>query len=77
MVQLHARPKNVKPSKDAPKYIPPPDKTCMDEVKEVIHMPKFDDNKVNNGDDYKSIQIEHEITRDLGAYVAGVAKLYR
>ena len=66
----------MKPGKTAPRYVLPEGKTCMDEVKEVIHMPKFDA-KNAIGDEYKSIQIDHEIIRDLGLYVAGIAKMYR
>ena len=56
--------------------MPPEGKTCMDEVKEVIHMPKFD-TKHAIGDDYKSVQIDPDMTRELGLYVTGIAKLYR
>ena len=75
-LQLFARPTGIKASKQAPTYIPPEGKTCMDEVKEVIHMPKFDA-KQAIGDEYKSVQIDPVIIRDLGEYVTGVAKMYR
>lgn len=62
----------------APSFIPPDGSTCMDEVQDFIHMPKFGDHaKKAHTDDYRRIQIDDDITQELGEYVAGIAKMYR
>lgn len=75
--QIFARQKAAtKTSKHAPSYNPPEGTTCMDEVKEVIHMPKFDAKRAH-GDDFKRIQIDAGILQELGDYVTGIAKMYK
>ena len=70
----------VAPSNETapPSYTPPEGSTCMDEVKEVIHMPKFDENQGHhqNGD-FRKIEIDIEIIKLLGQYVSAVARHYR
>lgn len=62
----------------APSFIPPDSSTCMDEVQDYIHMPKFGDHaKKAHTDDYRRIQIDDDIAQELGEYVAGIAKMYR
>ncbi|CAB9518147.1 Receptor-type guanylate cyclase gcy [Seminavis robusta] len=57
----------------APTYHPPEGKTCMDEVKEVIRMPKT----VAKSDERKVSEIPDEALHELGEYVTGIALMYR
>jgi hypothetical protein len=61
----------------APAYKPPEGQTCMDEVKEVIRMPKFDAKTANQTDDCRQIEIDDDVLRELGEYVTGIALMYR
>ena len=49
----------------------------MDEVKEVIHMPKFDAKAADQADDWKQVEISSDVLRELGEYVTGIALMYR
>ena len=50
----------------------------MDEVKEVIHMPKFDEKKGHHQTgNYKMIELDNGIIQLLGEYVAAIASKYR
>jgi len=50
----------------------------MDEVKEVIRMPRFDSKKVaDNSSQFKSLEVDDAVIKNLGEYVAGIATMYR
>lgn len=50
----------------------------MQEVKEVIHMPKFDSKKkAHQTGGYKDIVIDEDFVADLGIFVTAIASMYR
>lgn len=52
-------------------------RTVIDEVKEVIALPKFDAKAARNQQDPRSIQLDKDVTEQLHNYVAVIASLYR
>ena len=62
----------------APTFIPPEGTTCMEEVKHVIHMPRFDSTrKVHQTGKYKGVSVDDEIVKELTDFVAAIASMYR
>ncbi|CAB9514914.1 Receptor-type guanylate cyclase gcy [Seminavis robusta] len=51
--------------------------TVIDEVKEVIALPKFDAKAARNQQDPRTIQLDKEVTDQLHNYVTVIASLYR
>jgi len=67
-----------KSTKHPPTYNPPAGNTCMDEVKEVIHMPEYDaTKKVHNDGGYKEVTIDEDIVAELTSLVTAIASMYR
>ena len=76
--QVYARNNvKIKASKTPPSFIPQQGTTCMDEVKEVIQMPKFDAKAAHQNGQYKQIQISKIVASELSEYVAEIAAMYR
>lgn len=65
-----------KTSREAPFYMPPEGKTCMDEVKGSIQMEKFDIKYVDRNNEFRQITIEPQVVEELREYVKGIASNY-
>ncbi|CAB9498466.1 Receptor-type guanylate cyclase gcy [Seminavis robusta] len=69
---------NLMKGQAAPTFVPAKGTTCMEEVKTVIHMPKFDSTKqAHQMGKYKGISVEDDVVKELTAYVAAIAAIYR
>jgi hypothetical protein len=51
--------------------------TVIDEVKEVIALPRFDAKAVKNQQDARTVTLDKEVTEQLHNYVTVIASLYR
>ena len=51
--------------------------TPIDEVKEIIHLPKFDARAAKNQQDPKTIELDKQVVEQLHNYVTVIASLYR
>jgi hypothetical protein len=58
-------------------YLPPAGKTCLDEVAEVIKLPKFDPELFAKADDWQSIELEEIVSTQLHQYIEIIASMYR
>jgi len=52
------------------------DKTPLDEVAEVIYLPKFCEKSFAQADDHKKVKIEQQVVSQLRNYVAIIASYY-
>ena len=67
----------IKESSSSIVFEPPKGSTCMDEVKTVIEMPKFDAKKAfSTGGDYTKVDISPTVVGLLREYVATISSLY-
>lgn len=57
-------------------YEPPEGKICLDEVREAIHMPKFNAKVIDASLDSNMVEVPYEIVESLQDYVALIAKKY-
>lgn len=73
------RQSGIKESATPISYFPPEGSTCMEEVKTVIGMPKFDSKKVSftTEGDYTKVVISPDVFTGLREYVATISSLYR
>ena len=79
-MKVHVRRQSgTRESKSPFSYRPPEGRTCMQEVKTVIAMPKFDSNKTSftTEGDYTKVIISPEVFSGLREYVATISSLYR
>jgi hypothetical protein len=67
----------VEQSKNPVVYTPSEGKTCLDEVTEVIRLPKFEAKAAAIGDEYKKVQISETVKAQLREYVSIIASSYR
>jgi hypothetical protein len=67
----------VEQSKNPVVYSPSEGKTCLDEVTEVIRLPKFEAKAAAIGDEYKKVQISETVKAQLHEYVSIIASSYR
>jgi hypothetical protein len=51
--------------------------TSLDEVAEVIYLPRFDENSMNNASDYRDVMIDPLVMTQLKELVATIASWYR
>lgn len=51
--------------------------TCMDEVREVIVMEKFDKKTIDTSDAYGKVEISEVVIKELTEYVTMIALMYR
>jgi hypothetical protein len=58
-------------------YQPPAGKTCLDEVAEVIKLPKFDPERFAKVDDWHQIELGQEVSKQLHQYIEIIASMYR
>jgi hypothetical protein len=58
-------------------YNPPEGVTCLDEVKEVIQMPKFDKCAAMAVNDHLNVAIDPDVISQLREYIAIIASAYR
>jgi hypothetical protein len=58
-------------------YLPPAGKTCLDEVAEVIKLPKFDPKLFAKAHDWQSIELEQIVSTQLHQYIDIIASMYR
>jgi hypothetical protein len=58
-------------------YVPPAGKTCLDEVAEVIKLPKFDATLFAKARDWQSIELEQIVSKQLHKYIEIIASMYR
>lgn len=73
---VHAR-GNGATEQAAPFYKAPENKTCMDEVKDVIQMPEFDSKNADHKEEFRKLEIEKQVVEDLTEFVKGIATRYR
>jgi hypothetical protein len=52
-------------------------KTCLDEVAEVIYLPRFSESAFAEAEDYRKVQLDPKVTAQLREFVATVASWYR
>jgi Adenylate and Guanylate cyclase catalytic domain len=55
----------------------PANGTVIDEVVEVVHLPRFDGRAARNQQDPKTVELEKEVVDQLHNYVTVIASLYR
>jgi hypothetical protein len=58
-------------------YQPPAGKTCLDEVAEVIKLPKFDPQRFAKADDWQQVEINPVVSTQLHQYIELIASMYR
>jgi hypothetical protein len=58
-------------------YEPAHGTTCIDEIVEIISMPKFDEKAAIKGIDHHSVEIDPVVARQLHDYVSIIASTYR
>jgi hypothetical protein len=66
----------VKQPHTAVTYFPPEGKTCLDEVTEVIKLPKFDAKLAALENNKKEVEISSEVSSQLREYVSVIASMY-
>jgi hypothetical protein len=66
----------VKQSNAPVVYTPPEGQTCLDEVTEVITLPKFNAKAAALADEYKKVQISDTVRAQLREYVSIIASSY-
>jgi hypothetical protein len=79
ILQIHTRgPSAGKQKKTTPSYFPPNGRTCIQEVQEVIMMPKFDASiRAPKGDALQLVQVDGVVVRELEEYVTAIASMYK
>ena len=54
-----------------------PDKTCLDEVKEIIMLPEFDAQAARTQENPDEIVLDQKVIKQLRSYITAVAHMYR
>ena len=58
-------------------FVPSEERTSLDEVKEVMHMPDFDAETAKALSTHRSVVVSAEVVRDMKEYVSIIAGSYR
>lgn len=58
------------------KYTPTEGKTSLDEVAEVIYLPRFCEKSFAEADDYRRVQIDPQVLKEMREFVSIIASHY-
>ena len=71
------RQSNSKSKPFTPTLMPTPGQSSLDEVAEVIYLPRFNEKKFTDAQNAKEVEISDEVHSQLKEYIGAIANMYR
>ena len=69
--------RKVKKGDEAVKYLPPKGRTSLDEVAEVILLPRFCETRFAEAEDHRQVVLDAQVVKELREYVTIIASRYQ